>query len=135
MLSKTAAFNGNINNGHISSPATASSRMASPPAAATAASAEFRKAHLSPVDQKDLQLLPGYGNGFKTTENISEAVEVLGPLVKVFGPHLGRDPVMFARVREREGGGEGRGGYFFQNTTFFPFRFTAGNGILYRNRE
>lgn len=52
-----------------------------------------------PNDLKDLHRLPGYGGGFVTTEKLSEAVAVLGPLLKALGPHLGRDPVMFARVR------------------------------------
>lgn len=56
-------------------------------------------AALQPTDLKDLHRLPGYGNGFVTTEKLSEAVAALGPLLKVLGPHLGRDPVMFARVR------------------------------------
>lgn len=52
-----------------------------------------------PTDLEDLQRLPGYGDGFVRTERFSEAVAVLGPLLKILGPHLGRDPVMFAKVR------------------------------------
>ena len=64
--------------------------------AATAATATTVAADLD-----RLKRLPGYGSGFLASNQISEAVAVLGPYLKIFGPHLGRDPIMFARVRLR----------------------------------
>lgn len=53
----------------------------------------------APSDLESLKKLPGYGSGFLCSGDISEAVAVLGPYLKILGPHLGRDPVMFAKVR------------------------------------
>lgn len=50
------------------------------------------------VDLQHLHRLPGYGTGFQKAEVLSEVVPLLSPLLKILGPHLGRDPVMFARV-------------------------------------
>lgn len=47
---------------------------------------------------KELHRLPGYGSGFVKAESLSDVVAVLTPLLKILGPHLGRDPIMFAKV-------------------------------------
>lgn len=56
------------------------------------------KSGLCSTERKDLHRLPGYGSGFVKAEALSEVVAVLAPLLKILGPHLGRDPIMFARV-------------------------------------